>query len=123
MLNTPDAEPGAIEVTGGSLIDPQETYAVGDTLRYTYTVRNLSAATTTVVPTGNLDHLDPAEAAQNCRYRGLGGDAGYTCTFARHTVTAQDVAAGGFTPTTTWTSTSSDHVTVVEHEGERVGRG
>lgn len=123
LLAAPDVSPGAIEVTGGPLVDPQETYDVGDTLRFTYTVQNLSPDTTTVVPTGNLDNLDPAEAAQNCRWCGLGGDASYTCTYARHVVTQDDVDAGGFTPVTTWTSTSGDHVTVVEHEGERVALG
>lgn len=112
--------PGTIEVTGGTLNDTEREYAVGDTLGFTYRVQNLSTSTTTVVPTGNLDRLDPADGAPNCRWRGLEGDADYTCTTASHTVTEEDVTAGGFTPVTTWTSTSGDSETVVEHEGPRV---
>ena len=81
---------------------------------------NLSDATTTVVPTGNLRNLDPADYAQNCRYRSLPGSASYTCTFAHHVVTQEDLDRGSFTPLTTWTSTSGEDVTVVEVNGPAV---
>ncbi|WP_265521469.1 sialidase family protein [Oerskovia flava] len=112
--------PGNIVVTGGEAAETQDTYAVGDVLRFTYTVRNLSTAVTTVVPTGNLAGLDPAQGAPNCRWRNLAAEASYTCTFAYHEVTQADLDRGSFTPVTTWTSTSGTDVTVVEHEGETV---
>ncbi|MFF2454273.1 exo-alpha-sialidase [Isoptericola sp. NPDC058082] len=120
VLAAPHVVPGDIQVTGGTLTDPQEDYAVGDTLRFTYTVQNLSSRATTVVPTGNLAGLDPADGAPNCRWRDLPGNDRYTCTSAHHVVTADDLAAGGFTPTTTWTSTSGEDVTTVDLEGPRV---
>ncbi|WP_264030960.1 sialidase family protein [Cellulosimicrobium sp. SH8] len=111
--------PGNISVQGAHA-NPQETYAVGDVLRFTYTVRNLSTAATSVVPTGNLAGLDPANAAQNCRYRTLPAEGSYTCTFAHHVVTQADLDRGTFTPDTTWTSTSGANVTVVELDGPTV---
>ncbi|MFE6968823.1 exo-alpha-sialidase [Isoptericola sp. NPDC057653] len=120
VLSAPVVTPGEIDVTGGTLTNPQDSWAVGDTLRFTYTVRNVSGATTTVVPTGNLAGLDPADGAPNCRWRGLSGNDRYTCTSAHHVVTAEDLAAGGFTPTTTWTSTSGETVTTVDLDGPRV---
>ncbi|MFD4422682.1 exo-alpha-sialidase [Agromyces sp. NPDC058484] len=112
--------PGKIEVTGGELADPQEFYAVGDVLRFNYTVRNRSNAVTTVVPTGNLASLDPAQGSPNCRWINLAAGGSYTCTTAHHVVTQADLDAGSFTPVTTWTSTSGSYVTVVEHTGETV---
>lgn len=114
--------PGSISVAG-THANPQETYAVGDVLRFTYDVRNLSTASTQVVPTGNLAGLDPADAAQNCRYRTLPAEGSYTCTFAHHVVTQADLDAGSFTPETTWTSTSGASVTVVELDGPTVELG
>ncbi|MFD4263692.1 hypothetical protein ACFWR9_40350 [Streptomyces sp. NPDC058534] len=64
--------PGRILVTGGTLTNPQaDGYQVGDKPAFTYTVTNLSDATTTVVPSGNLEDFDPTTDSRNCRYRGL----------------------------------------------------
>ncbi|MCA5892209.1 glycoside hydrolase [Isoptericola sp. NEAU-Y5] len=112
--------PGTLQVGDATLTAPQEAYAVGDVLRFSFAVRNLSDATTTVVPTGNLANLDPATSARNCRWRNLPAGGTYTCTFAHHVVTAADLAAGSFTPTTTWTSTSGDRVTTLERSGPAV---
>src|SRR5690606_21609427 len=68
---TEDEVDGRISVTG-TQVDPKDgDYVVGDRLSFHYTVTNLSDATTSVVPTGNLRNLDPAQYAQNCRYRSL----------------------------------------------------
>lgn len=122
--STTDDLPGRFYLTGGTLTNPQaDGYQVGDVLRFSYTVTNLSDAVTTVVPTGNLRNLDPAVDSVNCRFRNLAAHGSYTCTFANHVVTADDVAAGHFTPVTTWTSTSGSAVTVVEDIGQRVELG
>lgn len=114
---------GSIEVSGGTLTNPQPGgYRVGDVLRFSYTVTNVSPAVTTVVPDGNLENLAPSYA-QNCRWRNLSAWASYTCAFPFHRLTEQDFAAGHFTPTTRWTSTSGSVVSVVEHVGERVNLG
>ncbi|WP_162320853.1 exo-alpha-sialidase [Nesterenkonia haasae] len=112
---------GMITVTGGTLVDPQdEPYEVGDRLTFTYDIVNVSDATTTVTPSGNLRDLDPDVDSRNCRWRNLPGGGNYTCDFPYHTVTQEDLDRGKFVPTTTWTSTSGDEVTEVEHEGPAV---
>lgn len=118
---TEDEIDGRISVTGGTLTNPKSTpYAVGDRLQFRYRVTNLSDAVTTVVPSGNLRDLDPAVDTRNCRWRNLPANDAYNCTSPYHVVTQEDLDAGSFTPVTTWTSTSGDDVTVVEHEGEMV---
>ncbi|GGK67818.1 sialidase family protein [Ornithinimicrobium pekingense] len=118
---TEDEVDGRISVTGGTVINPKtEPYAVGDRLTFHYRVTNLTDAVTTVVPSGNLRDLDPAVDSRNCRWRNLPGNDAYNCNFAYHVVTQEDLDSGSFTPVTTWTSTSGDDVTVVEHEGPAV---
>ncbi|MGH3354231.1 MAG: exo-alpha-sialidase [Nocardioides sp.] len=117
----PDEVDGRISVTGGTLTNPKETpYVVGDRLSFSYRVTNLTEAVTTVVPTGNLRDLDPAIDSRNCRWRNLGASGAYTCTFPYHVVNQEDLDRGSFIPETTWTSTSGDDVTVVEHAGPAV---
>lgn len=117
----PGEKDGRIAVVGGTLTNAGDApFTLGERLQFTYTVTNQSDATTTVVPTGNLRDLDPAVDARNCRYRNLAGQAAYTCGFAYHVVTQADLDRGWFAPVTTWTSTSGQDVTVVEHEGPRV---
>ncbi|WP_298040394.1 sialidase family protein [uncultured Microbacterium sp.] len=110
---------GNISVVG-SHTNAQAPYAVGDVLRFSFTVRNLSTATTAVVPTGDLAGFDPANAAQNCRYRSLPGEQSYTCTSASHVVTQADLDAGSYTPSTTWTSTSGSSVTRIDLDAPAV---
>lgn len=111
---------GRISVTGGTLNNPKEGYAVGDRLVFTYRITNLTDAATTVVPIGNLRDLDPAVDTRNCRWRHLPGNDAYNCAFPYHVVTQDDLDRGSFTPVTTWTSTSGEDVTVVEHVGQTV---
>lgn len=123
-INVPKTEDeidGRISVTGGTLTNPKSTpYAVGDRLQFRYRVTNLSDAVTTVVPSGNLRDLDPAVDTRNCRWRNLPANDAYNCTSPYHVVTQEDLDAGSFTPVTTWTSTSAEDITVVEHDGETV---
>ena len=120
-LLAPSSTPGSITVGGGQVTNPQsDGYQVGDVLQYSYTVTNLSAAVTTVSPTGNLEQFDPAQGAPNCRYTNLAARGSYTCTSARHTLTSADITAGFFAPTTTWTSTSGQQVSTVKHTGQSV---
>ncbi|XKK60652.1 exo-alpha-sialidase [Streptomyces sp. ARC32] len=116
--------PGRVTVIGGALTNAQtDGYQVGDKLSFTYTVTNISDATTTVVPSGNLRDFDPQTDSRNCRWRNLAANASYTCDLPYHVVTQDDLTAGHFTPRSTWTSTSGATVTVVEHTGEPVDLG
>lgn len=118
---TPEEVDGRISVTGGTIVNPKDgAYVVGDRISFHYRVTNLSDAVTTVVPTGNLEDLDPVRDARNCRWRNLPGNDGYNCDFAYHEVTQEDLDHGSFTPMTTWTSTSGEDVTVVEVNGPAV---
>nr|WP_279303165.1 NEW3 domain-containing protein [Nocardioides currus] len=118
---TADEVDGRISVTGGTLTNAHPApYALGDRLQFSYRVTNLTDAVTTVVATGNLRDLDPAVDARNCRWRNLPGAGAYSCTSAYHLVTQADLDRGSFTPLTTWTSTSGDDVTTVEHAGPAV---
>lgn len=117
----PEEVDGRISVTGGTLTNPKATpYAVGDRLTFSYRVTNLTDAVATVVPTGNLRDLDPAVDSRNCRWRNLPAFDAYTCAFPYHVVTQDDLDRGSFTPSTTWTSTSGEDVTVVDHTGPAV---
>lgn len=112
-----DEKDGRITVTGGTHTNPQASYAVGDVLKFTYRVTNLTNAVTTVVPTGNLRGLDPAQGAPNCRWTNLPGNGAYNCTSPNHVVTQADLDAGEFTPRTSWVSTSGSDVTTVALDG------
>lgn len=115
---TADEKDGRISVTGGTLTNPKTTpYEVGDVLRFSYRITNLTKAVTTVVPTGNLANLDPANSRPNCRWTNLPGEGAYTCSTPNHTVTQADLDAGEFTPRTTWVSTSGSDVTTVVVDG------
>lgn len=118
----PDDEvDGRLDVSEATLVDPQEEpYEVGDRLTFSYDVSNVSDAATTVAPSGNLWDLDPTEDTRNCRWQNLAPGGSYTCDFAYHTVTQEDLDRGEFVPTTTWTSTSGEEVTEIEREGPAV---
>lgn len=83
-------------------------YAVGEPLAYTFRVTSTANVTTDSVPvSGTFDSGFLPPTAPNCRYRGLAAGAAYTCTTARHTVTAADVEKGWFIPKATFTVTST----------------
>ncbi|MFP5312792.1 MAG: exo-alpha-sialidase, partial [Actinomycetes bacterium] len=88
-------------------------YKAGDVLGYTFNVKSTANVTANSVPvSGNFDagFLPPAPGAPsspNCRYNNLAAGATYTCTTARHTLTAQDIERGYFIPEATFSVTAS----------------
>ncbi|MFJ2662421.1 sialidase family protein [Arthrobacter koreensis] len=77
-------------------------YTAGQSITYSFTVRNNNAGTVTVTPTaGNFAPLT-APGTGNCRYLSLAPGASYVCTTPAHTVTAEEAAQGYFVPDTTW---------------------
>ena len=77
-------------------------------LSYSFTIRNTGTVTSNAVPTaGSFEtgYLPPT--APNCRYSNLPAGSTYTCSTARHTLTAEDISRGYFTPQATFTVTAS----------------
>ena len=75
----------------------------GDLITVTYT--NNTDSTLAVFPVdSNLSGVLTI-GAPNCRWHNLAAHTTKQCTTATHTVTADDVAAGTFTPMTTWVAT------------------
>ncbi|WP_461635410.1 DUF7507 domain-containing protein [Glutamicibacter soli] len=95
-------------------------YTAGEKLAYTFTVKNTGNINQWVVQTeGNFAPFaakpvgEPSDAG-NCRYSSLAAGASYRCTTPRHTVTAEELADGFFTPLSTWPAGRlSDYRTVV----------
>lgn len=78
---------------------------VGDTLTYTFTYTNQTDGALTVFPKeSNLSGV-LTTGAPNCRWHNLSAHTTKQCTSATHTVTEADLAAGSFTPTSTWAAT------------------
>lgn len=79
---------------------------VGDTLTYSFTnTNNTSSAFTAFPAESNLSGV-LTTGTPNCRYENLAGGASYPCSTASHTITADDLTAGSFTPRTVWKATS-----------------
>lgn len=77
----------------------------GDVITVTFTYTNETDSALTAFPTeSNLSGVLPPNAP-NCRWHNLPAHTTKQCTSASHTVTAEDVAAGSFTPTSTWAAT------------------
>ncbi len=77
----------------------------GDLITITVTYTNNTDSTLTVFPVdSNLSGILTI-GAPNCRWHNLAAHTTKQCTTATHTVTADDVAAGTFTPMTTWAAT------------------
>lgn len=88
------------DVTRDVLLHP---YVLGEKVNYTFKVSNTRAQTVTVVPlSGDFKPFIPADGGGNCRYTNLLAGASYSCTTAKHTVTAADLAAGFFNTATSW---------------------
>ena len=77
----------------------------GDLITVTVTYTNNTDSALTVFPVdSNLSGV-LTTGAPNCRWHNLAAHTTKQCTTATHTVTADDVAAGTFTPMTTWAAT------------------
>jgi sialidase-1 len=99
---------------------PAEGWGEGDRLSFVYRVENRSDNVVTVTPSGNLQGLDPADGAPNCRWRNLPANDGYNCFSAYHIVTADDLDRGSFVPTTSWRVEGPAATYSIEHVGPEV---
>ncbi len=78
----------------------------GDVLTFDISYTNLTNDAFTAFPReSNLAGV-LTDHTPNCRWGSLAGNATQTCTTASHTVTADDVTAGRFTPSVTFDATS-----------------
>lgn len=83
-------------------------YKAGDVLNYTFNVKSTANVTANSVPiSGTFDAGFLPPSAPNCRYNNLAAGAGYTCTTAKHTVTAEDMTRGYFVPEAVFSVTAS----------------
>ena len=77
----------------------------GDLITITVTYTNNTDSALTVFPVASNLSGVLTTGAPNCRWHNLAAHTTKQCTTATHTVTADDVAAGTFTPMTTWAAT------------------
>lgn len=97
-----------LAISGQMTSQPQQYYAQGDVIAYSFQVKNESALTLTALPTSsNFEQGFSLPAKPNCRWIGLKPAGTYTCSTARHTLTAQDLERGYFQPEATFTAVSS----------------
>ncbi|MFJ4027312.1 exo-alpha-sialidase [Paenarthrobacter sp. NPDC089989] len=83
-------------------------YQAGETLAYTLTVKSTANVTANAVPvSGTFDSGFLPPTAPNCRYNNLAAGASYTCTTAKHVITAADIERGYFVPEASFSITSS----------------
>lgn len=100
-----EATPAPITVTATRTDKLGDKVYVGDTLTYTLTYTNQTDSALTVFPKeSNLSGV-LTTGAPNCRWHNLSAHTTKQCTSATHTVTEADLAAGSFTPTSTWAAT------------------
>lgn len=94
-----------------------QPYQAGEQVPWTFSVANSSPFTETVAPTaGNFAPLVPPGSG-NCRWTNLAPFAGYDCATPRHTVTADEAAAGFFVPQSTWSATAAGKTPVTIEDG------
>ena len=100
-----ETTPAPITVTATRSDKLGDKVYVGDTLTYTFTYTNQTDSALTVFPKeSNLSGV-LTTGAPNCRWHNLSAHTTKQCTSATHTVTEADLAAGSFTPTSTWAAT------------------
>ncbi|MCR1162639.1 exo-alpha-sialidase [Paenarthrobacter sp. UW852] len=83
-------------------------YQVGEALSYTFNVKSTANVTANSVPlSGTFDSGFLPPSAPNCRYNNLAAGASYSCTTAKHIITAADVERGFFVPQASFSITAS----------------
>jgi sialidase-1 len=83
-------------------------YQAGDILGYTLNVKSTSNVTANAVPvSGTFDSGFLPPSAPNCRYNNLAAGGSYTCTTAKHVITAADIERGYFVPEASFSITAS----------------
>ena len=107
-LATPSSDTGAAAPAAASATDEGSAPI---TVTVTYT-NNTDSALTVFPVDSNLSGV-LTTGAPNCRWHNLAAHTTKQCTTATHTVTADDVAAGTFTPMTTWAATRDRNSTDV----------
>ena len=100
-----ETTPAPITVTATRSDKLGDKVYVGDTLTYTFTYTNQTDGALTVFPKESNLSGALTTGAPNCRWHNLSAHTTKQCTSATHTVTEADLAAGSFTPTSTWAAT------------------
>ena len=81
----------------------------GTQVEYDYTVTNVSDRTLSVVPASDDLEAFTRPGPDNCGWQSLQPGESYACTTAHHVLTEDDLAAGTFTPRTTWEIRAGDY--------------
>ncbi|TRY19473.1 hypothetical protein FOJ82_00750 [Tessaracoccus rhinocerotis] len=97
--------------------DTTVTPSVGDVLTFEIDYTNNTASALTVFPRSSNLSGALTTGTPNCRWQGLGAGATRGCTTASHTVTADDVAVGRFTPAVVFDATADRDGTDVLEAG------
>ncbi|MDO6142261.1 exo-alpha-sialidase [Paenarthrobacter aurescens] len=83
-------------------------YQVGEVLSYSLNIKSMANVTANSVPlSGTFDSGFLPPSAPNCRYNNLAAGANYTCTTAKHVITAADIERGYFVPEASFSITAS----------------
>ncbi|WP_242652938.1 exo-alpha-sialidase [Intrasporangium flavum] len=116
FLRDPATVPLSASVTGergdGARDLATQPYVAGELLPYRFAVANTSPFVETVAPTGGVFAPLVPPGSGNCRWTNLAVGGSYTCSTPRHTVTQDEVDAGFFRATSTWTATATGKATV-----------
>lgn len=104
------------------LRNPKGQYSVGDVLKFSYTLVS-SAEIAVDVDSTSPDLKNFSRPGTACSWANLPAKDRYTCNFPSHTVTADDLAAGEFTPRTMWlidSVGSENRLGTISHDGPTV---
>lgn len=108
---TPPPAPSTTTIAGVSIAGTRtdtsrdlaaNPYTAGQSVSYSFTVKNNNTGAVTVTPTAGNFAPFTAPGTGNCRYLSLAAGASYVCTTPAHTITAEEAAQGYFVPDTTW---------------------
>ncbi|KAB7788696.1 exo-alpha-sialidase [Bifidobacterium leontopitheci] len=108
-VTTPDPDAKYISVTTERVDTLGENLEVGQKVRYKFDYKKLTDRDVTVFPKeSNLTNTD-VTAQNNCRITSFGSSDTFSCNnenLGYHVITAEDVIAGSFTPTTLFQATT-----------------